>query len=142
LEGKTALKLDELLKPLTDEAKKVFNSLSVRMKGEVKADERVVYDGFAGEWVPAYYLRGKQLFHVHFSDNACVISMSVGGRLKEKAFEAALEPKVMRALERGHRFILSLGTPEDVEGFMPLVRIKAEKEKSVTLEKYADDTSQ
>ena len=29
------------------------------------AEERTLYDSFCREWTPAYYARGKQLFHVH-----------------------------------------------------------------------------
>ena len=96
------------------------------------AEERTLYDSFCRQWTPAYYARGKQLFHVHDFRAGLRATMFVGSRTLEPFVleSGALSPE-MRLIVAETRvprgtgmFKVPLTSTDDVTGFMELVRIK------------------
>ena len=96
------------------------------------AEERTLYDSFCREWTPAYYARGKQLFHVHNFRAGIRATMFVGSRTLEPfILESGGLSSEMRMIvantvvPRGTgMFRVPLTSREDVARFMELVRIK------------------
>ena len=96
------------------------------------AEERTLYDSFCREWTPAYYARGKQLFHVHNFRAGIRATMFVGSRTLEPfILESGGLSSEMRLIvantvvPRGTgMFRVPLTSREDVARFMELVRIK------------------
>lgn len=95
-------------------------------------EERTLYDSFCREWTPAYYARGKQLFHVHSFRAGIRATMFVGSRTLEPFIleSGALSPEMRlivadTPVPRGTgMFRVPLTSTDDVTRFMELVQIK------------------
>ena len=95
-------------------------------------EERTLFDHFCREWTPAYYVRRTQLFHVHDFQRGLRATMFVGVKTLEPVM--AESPGISA---HNHRLVaetpapgntkslrVPIGSHEDVDGFMELVRVK------------------
>ena len=104
-------------------------NLALSMPG---VEERTVNDGFCHEWTPAYYVGGRQLFHVHNFRSSLRGTMFVGVNTLNpiilESEEVAPELRLQVAKTSGPRGTKMVKVPltsvEDVPSFMDLVRVK------------------
>ena len=102
-------------------------------------EERTLYDGFCREWTPAYYSGDRQLFHVHNFRRGLRATMFVS----VKAFEPVILGSSDLASEiqalvadskenRGTKQVkIPMESPEQVDAFTALVRLKWEWEQQI-----------
>lgn len=103
-----------------------------------EVEERTLYDGFCRHWTPAYYLKDRQLFHVHNFRAGLRATMFIGvTSLEPIILDSDLVSPEVRSLlaqtsgNRGTKqFKLSIGSEEDAEAFHKLVLVKWEFEKA------------
>lgn len=101
-------------------------------------EERTLYDGFCRHWTPAYYLKDRQIFHVHNFRAGLRATMFVGVNSVEPVIldSDAVSPEVRNLLVqtsagRGTKqFKLSIASEEEVQAFHNLVLVKWEFEKA------------
>lgn len=128
-EGPTALSVIEEMRE--DRAEIVMSLRELTLDLE-SVDERALYDHFCREWTPAYYAKGKQLFHVHDFRAGIRATMFVGSRTLEPfVLESDAMSPDMRLIVVNTRlpsgsgtFRVPLTSTDDVLRFMELVRIK------------------
>lgn len=112
--------------------RRVFEALRAGVLALGGVRERIVYDTFAQEWVPAYLAKGGQLFHVHFERGTVRPTITLSrGALAEAVRVApflspALKGRVARAPAYGGHLWASvpLGSAAEVRDFLGLVELK------------------
>jgi len=124
--------IEDLTAAVSDRARSVFQVLRSQSLSEPGVTERVVFDGLAKEWTPAFYYKGKQLFHVHLYEDGVNVTFPVSAKVvRPLILQSPDVPERFKAAVKAPRprsdalwLAFPLMSEEDVKGFMTMARVK------------------
>ncbi|TLZ52088.1 MAG: DUF3788 family protein [Methanobacteriota archaeon] len=123
--------VEGLVAGLPEPARAVVQALRGALLGLGGVSEKVIVDYDVRQESPAFYVGARQLCHVHAGDGPVSVTVSLGRTLtfevlRSRAIPEAIRNVVERTREYGAtRWVsVTIATPADVEGLIPLLRLK------------------